>query len=44
MKEQITSKTGNAPIKRQGHTSDNRYGSNPDARVKGGGAVRDIKR
>jgi hypothetical protein len=35
MKESITSKTGNAPIKQQGHTSDGRYGSSLTSKVKG---------
>lgn len=38
----ITSKTGNASVMRQGHTSDNKHGSNPNAKVKGGSSVRDL--
>jgi hypothetical protein len=29
MPDQITAKTGNAPIKKLGHTSTNRFGLNP---------------
>lgn len=38
----MTSKSGNAQIKRQGHTTDGRHGSSPDKRAKGG-KVRDLK-
>ena len=44
MKETITSRTGSAPIKRTGHTTDGRHGSDPNAKVRGGGSSRDIKR
>lgn len=44
MKQDIGSKTGSAPIKRVGHTTDGRYGSDPNARVRGGTGSRDIKR
>lgn len=39
----LTSKTGNAQIKRVGHTTDSKYGSNPNAKVKGSRSVRDLK-
>lgn len=35
-------KTGNAPIKKQGHTTDGRHGSDPNKGVKGGRSVRDL--
>lgn len=38
----IKSKTGNAPIKKVGHTASNRFGTNPDARVKGNVTSRDL--
>lgn len=33
MLDRIKANTGNAPIKRLGHTSQDRYGRNPDKRV-----------
>jgi hypothetical protein len=38
----IKSKTGNAPITKVGHTAANRFGSNPDAKVKGPSTSRDL--
>lgn len=35
MPKPIASNTGNAPIKRQGHTSSGKHGSNPDAKPRG---------
>lgn len=34
--------TGNAPIKRQGQTATNQYGSDPNAKVMGRSSVRDL--
>lgn len=44
-KDTITSKTGSAPIKRQGQTAVNAFGANPSARSKGAAAEapRDLK-
>lgn len=39
----MKSKPGNAPIKRQGHTTDGKHGSDPNAKVMGQRAVRDLK-
>ena len=44
MKESITSKTGNAPIVRQGHTTDRAFGTDPNARMKGRTKPTDIRR
>lgn len=38
----INAKTGSATVIKQGHTSDNKHGSNPNAKVKGGSSVRDL--
>jgi len=43
MKETITSKTGNAPIKRLGQTTDGKFGSDPNRKAKGDSTVRDLK-
>jgi len=40
--KKIGSKTGSAPIQRQGHTTDGQHGSNPDAKRKGNPSVRDL--
>lgn len=37
-----TSKSPDVPIKKQGHTTNGDFGSNPNARVKGGRTARDI--
>lgn len=37
-----TSKSAGAPIVKQGHTSNGKFGSDPNARVKGGNNVRDL--
>lgn len=44
MKQTITSKTGSAPVVRQGHTSDGRYGTSLTAKVKGATSSRDNTR
>jgi hypothetical protein len=38
----IESKTGNAVIKKVGHTASNQHGSNENAKVKGRSAVREL--
>lgn len=39
----IKSKTGNAQVKKLGHTATRNHGSNPDAKVRyGGETVRDL--
>lgn len=43
MPKDMTSKTGNAPIVRQGHTATNNHGSNPNAKGKGQNTPRDLK-
>jgi len=43
MPEKIKSNTGNAPIKQVGHTAGTRYGTNPNAQVKGSNTTRDLK-
>ena len=43
MPDKIQSKTGNAPIKQVGHTAGQRYGTNPNAQVKGSNPTRDLK-
>lgn len=35
MEHSIKSKTGNAPIKKVGHTTSGQFGSEPDAKTKG---------
>ena len=37
MKQSVTSKTGNAGIKKVGHTTSNRFGSEPMAKERGRG-------
>lgn len=44
MKDTMGQKPGNAPIIRTGHTTDGRYGSDPNAMVKGKTESRDIRR
>lgn len=39
----IKSNTGNAQIIRQGHTTDGKFGSSPDRKVKGASSTRDLK-
>lgn len=41
-KPTISSKTGNAPVVKTGHTASNRFGSNPDAKVRGSVTSRDL--
>ncbi len=41
-KAEINSKTGNAKIVKVGHTASNRFGSNPNAQVKGSSTSRDL--
>lgn len=36
MQKSIKAKTGNADIKKVGHTVSNRFGTNPNAQMKGG--------
>lgn len=36
-------KTGNAPIKKQGQTTDSKFGSDPDKQSRYGGQTRDLK-
>lgn len=43
MKEGYSSKTGNAPIIRQGHTATSKHGSDPNMKVKGAQTPRDLK-
>lgn len=43
MKETITSKTGNAQIKRLGQTTDGKFGSDPSRKAKGDSSTRDLK-
>lgn len=40
--KKIQSKTGNATIVKQGHTTDRQFGSNPDAKGKGRKPVTDL--
>jgi hypothetical protein len=35
-------KTGDAPLVKQGQTTDGKYGSNPDAKAKGARGVREL--
>lgn len=43
MPKDIQSKTGSAPIMRQGHTATNQFGTNPDvAKPKGRSESRDL--
>lgn len=42
-RDRFTSRPGNAPIVRVGHTTSGKYGSDPNARVKGSRSVRDLK-
>lgn len=42
-KDTISSKTGNAPIVRQGHTATTKHGSDPNMQVKGQRKPRDLK-
>lgn len=42
-KESYTSKTGNAPIIRQGHTATTKHGSDPNMKGKGQSSPRDLK-
>jgi hypothetical protein len=44
MKESYGSKTGNAPIVRQGHTATTKHGSDPNLKVRGGNSPRDLKK
>lgn len=37
-----TSKAAGANIIKQGHTTNGKFGSNPNAQVRGGNAVRDL--
>lgn len=39
---QMPNSTGSAPIVKQGHTSNGDFGSNPTAKTKGRGSVRDL--
>lgn len=41
-KPTMTAKTGNAPVVKTGHTASNQFGSNPDVKVKGRSASRDL--
>lgn len=43
MPKPISSKTGSAPIMRQGHTATGNHGDDPNAKGKGMKAVRDLK-
>lgn len=36
-------KAGNAPLVRQGHTTDGKFGSDPAKQQKGGSTVRDLR-
>lgn len=38
----IKSSTGNAQIKKMGHTENGRFGSDPDKRVRGGQTVKEL--
>lgn len=38
----ISSKTGSATIKKTGHTAGKNFGTNPDAKVRGGNQSRDL--
>lgn len=38
----ISSKTGNAPVKKQGHTHDGKHGSDPNMQVRGGTSTTDL--
>lgn len=42
MDPSIKSSTGSAPIIKQGHTADGRFGADPDAKVKGETKARDL--
>lgn len=42
-REQMTSKTGNAQINRQGHTASNKFGSDPNYKGKMASKPRDLK-
>jgi hypothetical protein len=42
MPKQIMSKTGNAQIDKQGHTTSGRFGSNVNAKATGAGTKRDL--
>lgn len=41
-KPTASTNTGKSQIKRQGHTSNNKFGSNPQAQTKGNRAPRDL--
>lgn len=41
--ERQKARTGSAQIKRQGQTASGKYGNNPNATVKGGRSVTDLK-
>lgn len=40
--DQAVKAPGNAPIQKQGHTSNNQFGSNPNAQPKGRSSARDL--
>ncbi|GIV04108.1 MAG: hypothetical protein KatS3mg015_2938 [Fimbriimonadales bacterium] len=42
MPKGMTAKTGNAQIKKVGHTASNQHGSNPNMKVKGRSQARDL--
>lgn len=41
-KPTVTTNTGRAQIKKQGHTANGRHGSEPNVKVKGGNNVREL--
>lgn len=43
MPKGMTAKTGNAQIKRVGHTASNSFGSDPSKKARGISAARDLK-
>lgn len=42
-RDTITSKTGNASVMKQGHTTSGKHGTDPNAKVRGGNSVRELK-
>lgn len=42
MPSNIPTNPQNAPIVKTGHTANDKYGAEPDAKVKGGNSVRDL--
>lgn len=43
MAGEIKSNTGNAQIKQQGHTTNGKFGGNPNASIKGSSTPKDLR-